>query len=374
METLWVIINIVVFLIFIGVLAYLSKKHVKFSKRVLIGLGIGILLGLVLHLIYGVDSKVTENTASWLDVIGTGYIKLLQMIVMPLIFISIVSAFTKIAIGQNFAKVGAWIFTFLIGTVAVAALVGVIYAMIFNLDASQIDMGDVENSRGQEIQQTSDDMEANNLPSQIIELLPANPFLDFTGARGTSTIAVVIFAGFVGFSFLRVMRKEPEKGNLLKRGVDAIYALVMGIVTFVLRLTPYGILAIMTKTVMTSNFEAVWTLGKFVLASYAALITMFIIHLILVTVVGLNPSTYVKKTGETLLFAFTSRSSAGTLPLNVQTQTQRLGVPEGVANFAGSFGLSIGQNGCAGIYPAMLAIMIAPSAGVDIDLPFMASL
>lgn len=147
----------------------------------------------------------------------------------------------------------------------------------------------------------------------------------------------------------------------------------MGIVTFVLRLTPYGILAIMTKTVMTSNFEAVWTLGKFVLASYAALITMFIIHLILVTVVGLNPSTYVKKTGETLLFAFTSRSSAGTLPLNVQTQTQRLGVPEGVANFAGSFGLSIGQNGCAGIYPAMLAIMIAPSAGVDIDLPFILS-
>lgn len=211
METLWVIINIVVFLIFIGVLAYLSKKYVKFSKRVLIGLGIGILLGLVLHLIYGVDSKVTENTASWLDVIGTGYIKLLQMIVMPLIFISIVSAFTKIAIGQNFAKVGAWIFTFLIGTVAVAALVGVIYAMIFNLDASQIDMGDVENSRGQEIQQTSDDMEANNLPSQIIELLPANPFLDFTGARGTSTIAVVIFAGFVGFSFLRVMRKRTGK-------------------------------------------------------------------------------------------------------------------------------------------------------------------
>ena len=69
----------------------------------------------------------------------------------------------------------------------------------------------------------------------------------------------------------------------------------MGIVTFVLRLTPYGILAIMTKTVMTSNFEAVWTLGKFVVASYAALITMFIIHLILVSVVGLNPATYVKK-------------------------------------------------------------------------------
>ncbi|RIN87094.1 L-cystine transporter [Mammaliicoccus sciuri] len=373
METLWVVINIIVFLLFIGLLGYLNKKHVKFSKRVLIGLGIGIVFGLALHLIYGVDSKVTESTASWFDIVGTGYVKLLQMIVMPLIFISIVSAFTKITIGQNFAKAGAWIFTFLLGTVAVAALVGIIYAMLFNLDASQLDLGSVENSRGQEIEQTSKDMAANNLPSQILELLPANPFLDFTGARGTSTIAIVIFAGFVGFSFLRVMRKEPEKGNLIKRGIDAIYALVMGIVTFVLRLTPYGILAIMTKTVMTSNFEAVWTLGKFVVASYAALITMFIIHLILVSVVGLNPATYVKKASETLLFAFTSRSSAGTLPLNVQTQTTRLGVPEGIANFAGSFGLSIGQNGCAGIYPAMLAMMIAPSAGIDIDLPFILS-
>lgn len=63
-----------------------------------------------------------------------------------------------------------------------------------------------------------------------------------------------------------------------------------------------------------------------------------------------------------LIFAFTSRSSAGALPLNIKTQ-RSLGVPEGIANFAGSFGLSIGQNGCAGIYPAMLAIMIAPTIG-----------
>ncbi len=63
METLWVVINIIVFLSFIGLLGYLNKKHVKFSKRVLIGLGIGIVFGLALHLIYGVDSKVTESTA-----------------------------------------------------------------------------------------------------------------------------------------------------------------------------------------------------------------------------------------------------------------------------------------------------------------------
>ena len=74
-----------------------------------------------------------------------------------------------------------------------------------------------------------------------------------------------------------------------------------------------------------------------------------------------------------MLFAFTSRSSAGALPLNVQTQKNRLGVPDGIANFSASFGLSIGQNGCAGIYPAMLAIMVAPAAGVEVNLQFILS-
>ena len=101
---------------------------------------------------------------------------------------------------------------------------------------------------------------------------------------------------------------------------------------------------------------------------------MYIIHLIILSVLGINPVKYVKKTIEVLIFAFTSRSSAGALPLNVQTQTKRLGVPEGIANFSATFGLSIGQNGCAGIYPAMLAVMVAPVANVEIDFQFVVTL
>ena len=179
------------------------------------------------------------------------------------------------------------------------------YAIVFGLDASSIDLGSAENSRGSEISSQAKDLTANTLPQQILELLPSNPFLDFTGQRTTSTIAVVIFAIFVGFAYLRVARKQPESGSLLKRGIDAIYALVMSIVTFVLRLTPYGIIAIMASTIATSDFQAIWTLGKFMIASYAALITMYIIHLILLAVMGINPVRYVKKTLEVLIFAFT---------------------------------------------------------------------
>ncbi|HCW9466519.1 L-cystine transporter [Staphylococcus aureus] len=374
MNAFLTLINIIVLVIFIVILHMMARKHISFAKRVFTALGIGIVFGVLLHLIYSTHSNVITSTSDWFNIVGQGYVALLQMIVMPLIFISIVAAFTKIQIGEKFAKIGSLIFIFLIGTVTIAAIVGVVYALVFGLDASTINLGNAEQARGSEIAKQAKDLTAHTLPQQILELLPKNPFLDFTGQRATSTIAVVIFASFIGFAYLRVARKQPDHGELLKRAIDAIYSLVMAIVTFVLRLTPYGVLAIMANTLSTSDFGAIWTLGKFLIASYAALITMYIIHLIILSLLGISPIRYVKKTLEVLIFAFTSRSSAGALPLNVQTQTRRLGVPEGIANFAATFGLSIGQNGCAGIYPAMLAIMVAPVANVEIDLQFIVTL
>ncbi|WP_150874342.1 L-cystine transporter [Staphylococcus aureus] len=374
MNAFLTLINIIVLVIFIVILHMMARKHISFAKRVFTALGIGIVFGVLLHLAYGTHSNVITSTSDWFNIVGQGYVALLQMIVMPLIFISIVAAFTKIQIGEKFAKIGSLIFIFLIGTVTIAAIVGVVYALVFGLDASTINLGNAEQARGSEIAKQAKDLTAHTLPQQILELLPKNPFLDFTGQRATSTIAVVIFASFIGFAYLRVARKQPDHGELLKRAIDAIYSLVMAIVTFVLRLTPYGVLAIMANTLSTSDFGAIWTLGKFLIASYAALITMYIIHLVILSLLGISPIRYVKKTLEVLIFAFTSRSSAGALPLNAQTQTRRLGVPEGIANFAATFGLSIGQNGCAGIYPAMLAIMVAPVANVEIDLQFIVTL
>ncbi|UPW83506.1 L-cystine transporter [Lysinibacillus sp. Ag94] len=365
MSTLQIILNVAVLLVFVGILYFMNKKHVKFSNRVFAALGLGIVLGLGLHLIYGIDSDVLAKTSNWYNIIGTGYVKLLQMVAMPLIFISILIAFTKMKVGKNFGKMAALILVILIGTTAVSAAVGIFSATVFNLDASHIMQGAAEAERGAYLEEKTSGLTAPDLPTQIIELFPANPFLDLTGARSTSTIAVVIFSAFLGFAYLRIARKDGDTAATIKKGLDAIYALVMGVVTIVLRLTPYGILAIMARTVATSDFGAIYNLGKFVVASYVALMIVFIVHLLILTLSGLNPFTYLKKTAETLLFAFTSRSSAGALPMNIKTQTGRLGVPEGIANFSGSFGLSIGQNGCAGVYPAMLAIMIAPTVGIN---------
>ncbi|MCA1058680.1 L-cystine transporter [Rossellomorea aquimaris] len=365
MNVWFVLLNILVFLVLIGVLFHMQRKNVSFSKRVFAALGLGIVFGLGLQWVYEAGDENVTQSIEWFNIVGTGYIKLLQMIVMPLVFVSIVSAFTKLKQSSNLGKISVLIIGLLVGTTAVAAAVGIATTAAFDLEAIQIDQGNAEAARGVQLEERAAALEGQSYPQKILELLPQNPFLDLTGERATSTIAVVIFAGFIGIAYLGVRRKEPDTAESFKKIVDSIYAVVMRIVTLVLRLTPFGVLAIMAKTVALSDFDAIMKLGEFVGASYIALIVMFLIHLILLTLTGLNPVTYVKKVLPVLAFAFTSRSSAGTLPLNIQTQKNKLGVSEGIANFSGSFGLSIGQNGCAGVYPAMLAVMIAPTVGIN---------
>jgi L-cystine uptake protein TcyP (sodium:dicarboxylate symporter family) len=363
-DTTLVLLNIAIMLILLGVLFYMQKKHVSFSKRVFTGLGLGIVFGLVLQYGYGADSEVTSTSTDWFNLVGAGYVTFLKMIVMPLVFISILSAFTRLNMKGNVGKLSVLIIALLVGTTAVAAIVGIATASGFGLEAVQIDQGAAETTRGEQLEGTFTQVKDVTLPQQVLSLLPANPFLDFTGARATSTIAVVIFAAFIGVAYLGVKSKQEEHAETFSKIVDAFYSVIMRVVTLVLRLTPYGILALMTKTVALSDMDAIAKLGKFVAASYVALLIMFGIHLLLLMFAGLSPVTYMKKAFPVLSFAFTSRTSAGALPLNIRTQ-KSMGVPDGIANFAGSFGLSIGQNGCAGIYPAMLAVMIAPTVGVD---------
>ncbi|MDF9759964.1 L-cystine uptake protein TcyP (sodium:dicarboxylate symporter family) [Peribacillus simplex] len=360
----YVFLNLAIMLVLLGVLFYMNKKHISFTKRVFTGLGFGIVFGLLLQYFYEPQSEAIIKSVDWFNIVGSGYVKFLQMIVMPLVFISILSAFTRLKLTSNIGKISVLIIGILLGTTAIAAAVGITSATVFHLEAVQIEQGEAELSRGDQISETYGTIQDKTMPQQILELIPSNPFLDLTGARPTSTISVVIFAAFLGIAYLGVKRKQPDQAEFFAKIVDTLHSIIMRVVTLILRLTPYGILAIMTKTVATSDLDAILKLGKFVGASYVALIVMFLIHLLLLTLAGLNPMVYLRKAFPVLSFAFTSRTSAGALPLNIQTQKQ-LGVSEGIANFAGSFGLSIGQNGCAGIYPAMLAVMIAPTVGID---------
>lgn len=356
-----------------ALLAFMYRQqagHATFTVRVFTGLGLGVALGAGLQAAYGIAAPELKTTAEYLDIIGSGYVKLLQMIIMPLIMVSIVGAILKLKNATSLGKISALTIGTLIATTIVAAAIGILMAKLFGLTAVGMASNAAEVARGAYLQGKLGDAQAISLPSMLLSFIPANPFLDLTGARKTSTIAVVIFSIFIGIAATGIHDKKPELFASFEHAVQVAHAIVMRLVTIVLRLTPYGVFALMAQMVATSSLADILNLINFVLASYSALALMFMVHLALVAAMGLNPLRHVRKIFPVLVFAFTSRTSAGAIPINVQTQTKRLGIPEGIANFAASFGATIGQNGCAGIYPAMLAVMIAPTVGID---PFTAS-
>ncbi|HGJ5884491.1 L-cystine transporter [Arsenophonus sp.] len=361
-----VILNVLIFILLLLLLSKISADGWSLSKKVFVGLLIGTVFGVVLHLVYGINNQIVHDSLSWFNIVGNGYVKLLQMIIMPLVFASILNAVARLHQTSSLGKISFFTIGILLFTTAIAALIGIIITYWFGLTAEglvqtsseTIQVGIIENNY---IHKVSD----LTIPQLILSFIPKNPFADLAGANPTSIISVVIFSTFLGIAALQLAKTNPEKSEKILSAIDIFQSWIMKLVRLVIRLTPYGVMALMIKVVANSNLQDIIKLGSFVIASYLALSLMFIVHAILLSFSGINPIKFFKKVIPVLIFAFTSRSSAGSIALNVETQTQQLGIPESIANFSASFGTTIGQNGCAGIYPAMLAVMVAPTVGIN---------
>ena len=288
------------------------------------------------------------------------------MVVMPLVFVSILGAVIKLHDAGSLGKISFISIGTLLFTTAIAAFVGVAVTNLFGLTAAGLVQGTQETERLNTIQTDYVGQVADlQVPDLFLSFIPSNPFAELTGAHPTSIISVVIFAVFLGIACLNLMKADAEKGQKLLSAIDILEAWVMKLVRLIMMLTPYGVFALMTNIVANSKMADILNLGGFLVASYIGLAIMFIVHAVILALTGVNPIQFFKKVWPVLTFAFTSRSSAASIPLNIEAQTRRLGVPESIASFSASFGTTIGQNGCAGLYPAMLAVMVAPTVGIN---------
>lgn len=359
-----------VFAAMLVLLKIMRSKGLSFTARVFTALGLGVLLGLGIQLLLGRDGDAATTALDWISIVGQGYIGLLKMLVMPLVFVAIVGAFTRAEVTEHFGRIAFAVLAVLLGTVTVAAVLGWGATVLTGLahagflDAATPDAAELSSLASQQSEAAS-----LTLPQEILSFIPTNPFADLAGARSTSTIAVVIFSAILGVAYLRLRDKDVDQADFFKSLIDSLYGIVMRIVAMVLGLTPYGILALIAKVMAASDYRAILGLGKFVLVSYGALLAVLCVHCLILLANRVNPATYFKKAFPVLSFAFVSRSSAGALPLNIETQHKALGVDSASANLAASFGMSIGQNGCAGVYPAMLATIVAPTVGIDVLSP-----
>ena len=263
---------------------------VPLSRKVLAGLLLGALFGLALQLGWGADDAGVQQTLEWVNIVGGGYVSLLKVVMMPLVFPSILSAINKLEQAQSLGKISA-------------VLIG-------------------------------------------------------------SMLTLVMIAGVVGMTITHL--SGLTAAGLLSHGSDSatLQLWVMKMVRVVIALTPYGVMALIARVVAHYPLSEILSLLGFILVCYVAILAMFAVHMVILLLIGQNPLHYLREVWGVLTFAFISRSSAASIPLSIETQ-QRLGVPASIANFAASFGANLGQNGCAGIYPAMMVAMIAPMLGIN---------
>jgi L-cystine uptake protein TcyP (sodium:dicarboxylate symporter family) len=365
-----VIITVLVFCVCLAGLAVLHVKKVSFNIRVIVALIAGIVFGIVIHNVFAgsENASTMRQCLRWIGIPGDIYLRLLRMMVIPLIFVSIVCAIINQKSSKTLGKITALVLIVLLGTTAISAVIGSATAKVFGLSSEGLEIGAQETARTEALERTASSQQP--VEQTLIGMIPTNPFYALTGQGSNATLSVVIFAVFVGLGVMGVRSFAKEAADFFEKFMNSIQEVVVEIVMKILAITPYGIFALMAKTVAGSDYQSIVRLATFVLASYIAMFIMFIIHGIILSGFGLNPITFFRKAGTALTFAFTSRSSLATLPLTTSTLYETMGVDIGTSNLAASLGTSIGQNGCAGIYPAMLVMMVAPAVGRPITPGF----
>ncbi|MEI5640755.1 MULTISPECIES: L-cystine transporter [unclassified Pseudoalteromonas] len=360
-----VVAALVVFALLLFGLYRVQRRTETLSKTVLLGLVGGSLFGLGLQFIFAGDVATKQSILDWIAVVGSGYVNLLKMVIMPLVLVSMIAAVVKLDNQGSLGKISFVTISILVITTAIAALIGIFITQAFGLSAAGLVEGARETARIAVLEERATKVADLTIPQMLLSFIPTNPFADLTGERSTSIIAVVIFGVLTGIAARRAIIEESALSGTIRNAVEAAQATVLRLVRMIIALTPYGVAGLMTKVIATSSMADIISLLGFIIASYVAILMMFVVHGMLITLVGENPKQFFQKIWPVLTFAFTSRSSAATIPLNVEAQIEKLKVPPAIANLSASFGATIGQNGCAGIYPAMLAVMVAPTVGVD---------
>lgn len=369
------LLNLAVFAGLIALLLKVRKADHSLARQVFSGLILGVIYGLTLQILYASNETVISETLEWTNMVANTYVRLLQMIIIPLILITMIAAVLRLQELTAMGRIGGSVIGILVLTTVIAAIVGIGVTLLFGLSAEGLEAGARETARSEFLVGRQDMVTDLSIPQVVVSFIPVNIFADLSQTRSTSIIAVVIFGVLTGIASLLVAREKPEHGERIRGGVDALQAIVMKLVNMVLALTPYGVMALMVRVLSSATVEDIMNLAGFVVASYLAILVMFVVHGGLLALSGVNPVNFFRKIWPVLTFAFVTRSSAATIPLNIKSQIEDLKVPAPIASLSASFGATIGQNCCAGIYPAMLAIMVAPTVGVNpLDLGFLAML
>ena len=332
-------------------------KFPSLNTQILLGAVLGILIGLALVSV-GKDSAITQTSLYAANLVGTFFIDLLKMVLIPLVFTSITVGVANLQAHKQIHRVWISTLSFFVFSMSVASVVGLMANAIFETGKGlHLDMFQNAMANFSAKQQTPSDFFTSFLHGLFM-----NPFAAL--AQG-DVLAVLIFALFLGVAL--VIGGERYKNILVL--FQEFLELVMQMVRWIMMIAPFGIMALLIKLMVTQDLALLGTLGKFAAVVSGSLLFhgVVLLPLILYLVTGMTPWRFWRGAREALVTAFATSSSSATLPITLRCVEHNLHVRKEIAQFVIPLGATINMDGTA-LYEATAALFVANLVGIDLNL------
>lgn len=333
-----------------------TKKKIGLSTQIFIALLIGALFGVVIH--YWIPSSYIKDTViveGVLYVVGQGFIRLMQMLVVPLVFCSLICGSMAIGDTKTLGKVGVKTIGFYLVTTALAVCVALGSALLINpgrgLDMDAVQKGTVSSAT-----------EATSLVDTLLNIIPKNPIQSM--ANG-DMLPIIVFALFVGIMLAKLGTRGSVVANFFSQFNDVMMEMTMAI----MKVAPIGVFCLIARTFATVGFSAFAPMLKYMgNVTLALAIQCLIVYQILLFVfTRLNPLKFIKKFLPVMGFAFSTATSNATIPMSIDMLSKKMGVSKQISSFTIPLGATINMDGTS-IMQGVAVVFIAQAYGIPLTM------
>lgn len=323
-----------------------GKKKLSLALQIFIGLALGIIAGIL----FMVTGKA-EFATNYVKPFGTIFLNLLKFIVVPIVLTSIIAGVISMRDIRKVGSIGWKTVVYYMCTTACAVVIGLIFANIFKGTFQVLTTSGLEYEASEPV--SFMDTLVNIFPSNIIQPM-----------ANASMLQVIVIALFIGFGIILA----KEKGDPLAKGIVSLSDVSMTIMEMILKLSPFGVFCLITPVVAENGPMILGSLAMVLLTAYICYIVhaVFVYSATVKALGGLSPIEFFKGMAPAIIMAFSSASSVGTLPLNMEC-AEKLGAKKDIASFVLPLGATINMDGTA-IYQGVCAVFIATCYGINLSL------
>jgi len=332
----------------------MNNSNNSLSTRIILAMVAGLILGVLARYLGWAENSTYQHymTDGLFSITGRLFINSLQMLVVPLVFVSLVCGTCNLTDPKKLGRLGIKTILFYLGTTAIAISIAILAAIIFKPGA---------NAHFEQMSYIA--KEAPPLSDILINIIPKNPFAALVDGN---MLQIIVFSILFGISIALV--KSPS-GKKIADFFNAVNDVIMQMVTLLMLVAPIGVFALITKLTTQLGMDAFQSLGQyFVLVLMVLLVHGFLIYPALLSLFSqLSPSVFLKKMRPVQLFAFSTASSNATLPVTMEIVTQRMGVGKSTASFTLPLGATINMDGTA-IMQGVATVFIAQIYQIDLSV------